>query len=147
MRDKGRRVFADLVNRDFTACAANRVLVGDITYLPIADGTNMYLATVIDCFSRKLVGFAIADHVRCELVEEALENASHLRGGLDGAVFHSDHGSVYTSSQFQATCKRLGVTQSMGAVGTSADNSLAESFNAALIREGTSKMRRHSPIN
>ena len=135
MRDKGRRVFADLVNRDFTACAANRVLVGDITYLPIADGTNMYLATVIDCFSRKLVGFAIADHVRCELVEEALENASHLRGGLDGAVFHSDHGSVYTSSQFQATCKRLGVTQSMGAVGTSADNSLAESFNAALIRE------------
>mgnify|MGYP002722969389 FL=1 len=128
MRDKGRRVFADLVNRDFTACAANRVFVGDITYLPIADGTNMYLATAIDCFSRKLVGFAIADHMRTELVEEALENASHLRGGLDGAIFHSDHGSVYTSSQFQATCRRLGVTQSMGAVGTSADNSLAESF-------------------
>lgn len=126
VRDKGRRVFADLVNRDFTACAANRVLVGDITYLPIADGTNMYLATVIDCFSRKLVGFAIADHMRTELVEEALENASHLRGGLDGAIFHSDHGSVYTSSQFQATCRRLGVTQSMGAVGTSADNSLAQ---------------------
>ena len=134
-RDKGRRVFADLVNRDFTACAANRVLVGDITYLPIADGANMYLATVIDCFSRKLVGFAIANHMRTELVEEALENASHLRGGLDGAIFHSDHGSVYTSSQFQATCKRLGVAQSMGAVGTSADNSLAESFNAALKRE------------
>ena len=133
-RDKGRRVFADLVNRDFTACAANRVLVGDITYLPIADGANMYLATVIDCFSRKLVGFAIANHMRTELVEEALENASHLRGGLDGAIFHSDHGSVYTSSQFQATCKRLGVAQSMGAVGTSADNSLAESFNAALKR-------------
>lgn len=100
-RDKGRRVFADLVNRDFTACAANRVLVGDITYLPIADGANMYLATVIDCFSRKLVGFAIANHMRTELVEEALENASHLRGGLDGAIFHSDHGSVYTSSQFR----------------------------------------------
>ena len=132
---KGRRVFADLVNRDFTACAANRVLVGDIPYLPIADGANMYLATVIDCFSRKLVGFAIANHMRTELVEEALENASHLRGGLDGAIFHSDHGSVYTSSQFQATCKRLGVAQSMGAVGTSADNSLAESFNAALKRE------------
>ncbi|OFN37187.1 integrase, partial [Corynebacterium sp. HMSC072A04] len=135
VRDKGRRVFADLVNRDFTACAANRVLVGDITYLPIADGTNMYLATAIDCFSRKLIGFAIADHMRTELVEEALENASHLRGGLDGAIFHSDHGSVYTSSQFQATCRRLGVTQSMGAVGTSADNSLAESFSAALKRE------------
>lgn len=139
-------MFADLVNRDFTACAANRVLVGDITYLPIADGANMYLATVIDCFSRKLVGFAIANHMRTELVEEALENASHLRGGLDGAIFHSDHGSVYTSSQFQATCKRLGVAQSMGAVGTSADNSLAESFNAALKRR-SSKMRRPSPIN
>ena len=75
-RDKGRRVFADLVNRDFTACAANRVLVGDITYLPIADGANMYLATVIDCFSRKLVGFAIANHMRTELVEEALENGT-----------------------------------------------------------------------
>lgn len=61
------------MNRDFTACAANRVLVGDITYLPIADGANMYLATVIDCFSRKLVGFAIANHMRTELVEEALE--------------------------------------------------------------------------
>ena len=56
-------MFKDLVNRDFTASAANRVLVGDITYLPIADGTNMYLATVIDCLSRKLVGFAIADHM------------------------------------------------------------------------------------
>ena len=135
VRDKGRRVFADLVNRDFTVCAPNRVLVGDITYLRIADGTNMYLATAIDCFSRKLVGFAIPDHMRTELVEEALENASHLQGGLDGAIFHSDHGSVYTSSQFQTTCRRLGVTQSMGTVGTSAHNSLAESFNAALKRE------------
>ncbi|MCQ9349150.1 DDE-type integrase/transposase/recombinase [Corynebacterium phoceense] len=86
MRDKGWRVFADLVNRDFTACAANRVFVGDITYLPITDGTNMYLATAIDCFSRKLVGFAVADRMRTELVEVAFENASHLRGGLDGAI-------------------------------------------------------------
>ena len=141
VRDKGRRVFADLVNRDFTACAPNRVLVGDITYLPIADGTNMYLATAIDCFSRKLVGFAIADHMRTELVEETLENASHLQGGLDGAIFHSEHGSAYTSSQFQTTCRRLGVTQTMGAVGTSAHNSLAESFNAALKREVLKDMK------
>lgn len=70
VRDKGRRVFSDLVNRDFNACAANRVLVGDITYLAIAAGTNMYLATAIDCFSRKLVGFAIADHMHTELVEK-----------------------------------------------------------------------------
>lgn len=135
VRDKGRRVFADLVNRDFTACAANRVLVGDITYLPIAGGTNMYLSTALDCFLRKLVRLAIADHMRTELVEDVLENVSHLRGGLDGAIFHSDHGSVYTSSQFQTTCSRLGVTQLMRAVGTSADNSLVESFNAALKRK------------
>ena len=128
-------VFADLVKREFTAPAANRVLVGDITYLPIADGSNMYLASVIDCYSRMLVGFAIAEHMRTELVEGALEHAHHTRGSLAGAVFHSDHGSVYGSSQFQATCHRLNVTQSMGAVGTSADNSLAESFNATLKRE------------
>lgn len=103
-------MFAVLVNRDFTACAPNRVLVGDITYLLIADGTNMYLARAIDCFSRKLIGFAIAAHMHTELVEEALENASHLRGVFDGAIFHSDHGSVYTSSQIQATYRRLGVT-------------------------------------
>ena len=73
--------------------------------------------------------------MRTELVEEALEHAHHTRGSLAGAIFHSDHGSVYASSQFQATCRRLNVTQSMGAVGTSADNSLAESFNATLKRE------------
>lgn len=86
VHEKGQRVFKDLVNRDFTACAANRVLGGDIMYLPIADGTSMYLATAIDCFSRKLVGFAVADHMRTDLVEEALENASNLRGGLDGVI-------------------------------------------------------------
>ncbi|WP_256042056.1 IS3 family transposase [Corynebacterium sp. CCUG 61414] len=132
---RNRKVFADLVKRNFTAPAANTVLVGDITYLPVAGGANMYLATVIDCYSRRLVGFAIADHMRTELVEEALEHACRSRGSLAGAIFHSDHGSVYTSSQFQATCRRLQVTQSMGAIGTSADSSLAESFNATLKRE------------
>ena len=95
----------------------------------------MYLTTVIDCYSRRLVGFAFADHMRTSLVQEALMMAKSQRGSLQGAVFHSDHGSVYTSQAFQDTCKKLGVRQSMGAVGTSADNSLAESFNAALKRE------------
>lgn len=133
--DKKKPVFPDLVKRHFNALAANEVYVGDITYLPIADGTNMYLATVIDCYSRRLVGFAIADHMRTSLVQEALLMAKSQRGSLKSAVFHSDHGSVYTSQAFQDTCKKLGVRQSMGAVGTSADNSLAESFNAALKRE------------
>ena len=125
----------DLLRRDFTANAPNVKYVGDITYLPIAQGRNLYLATVIDCFSRRLVGWAIADHMRTSLVEEALKNAAATRGSLAGAIFHSDHGSVYTSKAYAALCESLGVTQSMGAVGTSADNALAESFNATFKRE------------
>ena len=96
---------------------------------------NLYLATVIDCYSRRLVGWSIADHMRTELVEDALKAAAATRGSLAGAVFHSDHGSVYTSKDFAKLCAALGVTQSMGAVGSSADNALAESFNATLKRE------------
>ena len=133
--DKKTPVFPDLVNRKFFAEQAGQVYVGDITYLPIADGSNMYLATVIDCFSRRLVGFAIADHMRTSLVQDAMVMAKGQRGSLNGAIFHSDHGSVYTSQAFRDTCTELGVRQSMGAIGTSADNSLAESFNATLKRE------------
>lgn len=125
----------DLLKRDFTAVAPNRRYVGDITYLPLADGSNLYLATVIDCHSRRLAGWAVADHMRTSLVEDALKAAATTRGTLAGAIFHSDHGSVYTSKDYAALCARLGVTQSMGAVGTSADNALAESFNATLKRE------------
>jgi transposase InsO family protein len=125
----------DLLNRDFTAPAPNQRYVGDITYLPLSDGENLYLATVIDCYSRRLVGWAVADHMRTELVEDALRAALATRGSLTGAIFHSDHGSVYTSADYARLCKSLGVTQSMGAVGTSADNSLAEAFNATLKRE------------
>jgi transposase InsO family protein len=129
----------DLLKRDFTAQAPNRRYVGDITYLPLADGQNLYLATVIDCFSRRLVGWSVADHMRTSLVEDALKAAATTRGsstnGLAGAIFHSDHGSVYTSKDYATLCAGLGVTQSMGAVGTSADNALAESFNATLNRE------------
>jgi len=125
----------DLLERDFTAPAPNLRYVGDITYLPIADGSNLYLATVIDCHSRRLVGWAVADHMRTELVEDALKAAAATRGSLAGAIFHSDHGSVYTSKDFARLCATLGVTQSMGAVGTSADNSLAEAFNATFKRE------------
>ena len=111
----------DLLNRDFTAQAPNQRYVGDITYLPLADGQNLYLATVIDCFSRRLVGWSVADHMRTSLVEDALKAAASTRGsstnGLAGAIFHSDHGSVYTSKDYAKLCADLGVTQSMGAVG------------------------------
>ena len=128
----------DLLERDFTAPAPNRRYVGDITYLPYGDGHSgghLYLATVIDCCSRKLVGWSIADHMRTELVADALHAAAADRGSLLGAVFHSDHGAQYTSKDYAELCRRLGVTRSMGAVGTSADNALAESFNATLKRE------------
>ena len=127
--------YPDLLKRDFTAERPNERYVGDITYLPIADGTNLYLATVIDCYSRRLAGWAIADHMRTELVEEALNVAAATRDSLKGAIFHSDHGSVYCSKAYATLCRKLGVTQSMGAVGSSADNALAESFNATMKRE------------
>ena len=134
-RKPGHRVMPDLVGRKFTANEPNRVYVGDITYLPCKSGKNMYLATVIDTYSRKLAGYALADHMRVSLVIDALSHAHGVRGSLDGAIFHSDHGSVYTSQAFGDHCAQLGVHQSMGAVGTSADNALAESFNATLKRE------------
>ena len=124
----------DLLKRDFTATEPNQRYVGDITYLPF-DGGNLYLATVIDCYSRRLVGWSIADHLRTELVADALRAAAQQRGTLRGAVFHSDHGAQYGSRDYAQLCRQLGVQRSMGAVGTSADNALAESFNAALKRE------------
>ena len=115
--------------------APNQRYVGDITYLPIADGSNLYLATVIDCYSRRLAGWAVAEHMRTDLIIDALSAARDTRGSLAGAIFHSDHGAQYSSKAFAQLCAELGVTQSMGAVGTSADNALAESFNATLKRE------------
>ena len=134
-RKPGHRVMPDLVCRLLLEKKKNRVYVGDITYLPCKGGKNMYLATVIDTYSRKLAGYTLADHMRVSLVIDALAHAHGVRGSFDEAVFHSDHGSVYTSQAFRNYCSSLGVRQSMGAVGTSADNALAESFNATLKRE------------
>jgi transposase InsO family protein len=125
----------DLFQRDFTADAPNTKYMGDITYLPVGDGEFLYLATVLDCFSRRVVGWSITGHMRTELVADALSAAAALRGGLDGAIFHSDHGAQYTSAEFASLCAELGVVQSMGAVGTSADNAACESFHASLKRE------------
>lgn len=133
--DQSGHRFPDLIGRDFSTGEPNRRYVGDITYLPIADGTNLYLATCIDLGSRKLAGWQIADHMRVGLVEDALRAAHRDRGTLAGAIFHSDHGSVYTSKAYATLCRQFEVVQSTGAIGTSADNSLAESFNATLKRE------------
>ncbi len=129
------RPVLDLVGRDFTAPPPNMKYVGDITYLPCGDGRFLYLATVIDCYSRRLVGWSIADHMRTNLVADALVAAARERGSLTGAIFHTDHGAQYSAKATADLCHQLGVTRSMGAVGSSADNALAESFNTALKRE------------
>jgi transposase InsO family protein len=125
----------DLLERDFTASAPNQKYVGDITYLPVAGGRPLYLATVIDLCSRRLAGFAIADHMRTELVLDALAEAERTRGSLAGAIFHADHGSQYTSNAYAAACAAAGVRRSMAAIGSSADNAAAEAFNATFKRE------------
>ncbi|GAA3862634.1 IS3 family transposase [Saccharothrix violaceirubra] len=125
----------DLLGRDFAAQTPNTRHVGDITYLPIVDGTFLYLATVMDLCSRRLVGWAVADHMRTDLVVGALHAAERTRGSLAGAIFHGDHGAQYGAGSFVDACREAGVTRSMGAVGSSADNAAAESLNASFKRE------------
>jgi transposase InsO family protein len=125
----------DLIGRDFTAPAANQRYVGDITYIPVGERGFLYLATVIDLYSRRLAGWAIADHMRTDLVTDAMHAARRTRASLDGAIMHTDHGAQYTSRAFAAACQAAGVRQSMSKVGSSADNAAAESFNATFKRE------------
>jgi len=124
----------DLIGRDFSIGEPNRRYVGDITYIPTDEGW-LYLASVLDLGSRRLAGWHMAAHMRSELVERALERAGDLRGCLAGATFHSDLGSQYLSGDYRALCERLGVRQSAGRVGSSADNAAAESFWSRLKRE------------
>ena len=106
-------------------------MVGDITYIPTWEGW-LYLATVIDCATRKVVGWAMNDHYRTPLITSAIERAAQNLDLPAGAVFHSDRGSNYTSAEFAAVLDRLGIQQSVGRTGVCFDNSLAESFNAAV---------------
>ena len=133
--DPGAAAIPDLFERDFTATTPNTKYMGDITYLPCGNGKFLYLATVIDCFSRRVAGWSIAEHMRTDLIADALTAAARLRGSLAGAIFHSDHGAQYTSAHYARLCRDLEVTRSMGRVGTSADNAACESFHASLKRE------------
>lgn len=125
---------ADLVRRDFTAAVPGTKLVGDITFVRTWEGW-LYLATVIDCHNRKIVGWAMADHMRTTLIADALAMAATNTAFHAGTVFHSDRGTQYTSNQFAKACTALGVTQSMGRTGICWDNALAESFFASLKNE------------
>jgi putative transposase len=126
---------ADLVRRDFTAAAPAVKLVGDITYIRTWEGW-LYLATVLDCFSKKVVGYAMADHMRTELVTDALRMASRNVSFRRGeTIFHSDRGAQYLSAEFVAVTAELGVRRSVGRTGTCFDNAWAESFNGTLKNE------------
>ncbi|WP_228454158.1 IS3 family transposase [Streptomyces alkaliphilus] len=133
----------DLFRRDFTAAEPGLKYMGEITYLPLADGTFLYLATVLDCFSRKVVGWSIADHMRTSPVADALHVAARTRSGPDGSVFHSDHGAQYSSRALADLCDQLKVTRSMGDVGSRADNAACESFHVSLKRETLQGARDH----
>ena len=121
----------DLVARDFSAAVPGEKIVGDITYIPTWEGW-LYLATAIDCATRKVIGWAMDDNYKTPLIASAAEMAARNIDLPDGAVFHSDRGSNYTSGEFAAVLERLGIRQSVGRTGICFDNSLAESFNAAL---------------
>ena len=121
----------DLVNRDFGAEAPGAKMVGDITYIPTWEGW-VYLATVIDCATRKVVGWAMDDNYKTPLITAAIEMAARNLVLPADAIFHSDRGSNYTSAEFAAALEQLGIRQSVGRTGICFDNALAESFNAAL---------------
>ncbi len=124
------RAAEDLVERNFTAEAPNQLWVADITYIPVAGGF-LFLAVVVDAFSRKVVGWSMAAHMRTELVLDALDFALEQRRPV-GVIHHSDQGSQYTSVAFGKRCKVAGVRPSTGSVGDCYDNAMCESFFATL---------------
>lgn len=141
----------DLVRRDFTATEPGSKLVGDITYIATWAGW-VYLATVLDCFSKKVVGYAMAEHMRTELIIDALAmaaNNGHIRPGV--TIFHSDRGTQYTSQAFADYTNILGVARSVGKTGVCWDNAWAESFNGTLKNERVNRTvyptREHARID
>ena len=123
----------DLVQRDFTAFGPDQLWVADITYVPTGEGW-LYLATVLDAWSRRIVGWAMGDTLRTELVVDALDMAVWNRRPA-GVVHHSDRGAQYTSVTFSRRCAEASVVPSMGSIGDAYDNALAEAFFATLETE------------
>jgi putative transposase len=140
-QDKAAPKFSDLLNRDFTAAAPNLKWCGDITEIPTAAG-KLYLATVIDLYSRRLLAAATSLRCDAELCEQAIKIAVAVRGGqakINNVVFHTDRGSTYTARSFTRLCFDLGVRQSMGRVGSCFDNAAAEAFFSTLEWEVLSR--------
>jgi putative transposase len=136
----GVRVADDLVERRFGPGGPNRLWVADVTYLRTWEGW-LYLAAVQDACSRRIVGWSMADHVRAELVVDALQMAVHRRRPAAGLIHHSDQGSQYVSLAFGQAARDAGIARSMGSRGDCYDNAVAESFFATLKKE---LVHRHS---
>jgi transposase InsO family protein len=131
---RGRWRAPDLVRRRFAAEAPNRKWYGDGTEL-VTDEGKLYLASVLDMASRRIVGFAVGEHHDADLAYAALAMAVAVRGGpqlITGVIFHTDQGSEYTARSFRAACGRLGITQSMGRAGSALDNSVIESWHSTV---------------
>ncbi len=132
-RDEKARPAPDLVDRQFEASTPNQLWIADITYVPTWAGF-LYLAVVIDVWSRKVVGWAMATDMKTELIIKALDMAIAQRQPRD-VVHHSDQGTQYTSVAFGKRCREAGVRPSMGTVGDAYDNAMCESFFASLEKE------------
>jgi putative transposase len=140
-QDKKAQAFPDLLRRDFTAPAPNVKWCGDMTEIPTGEG-KLYLATVLDLYSRRLLACPMSEHPNAALAADAIKIAAASRGGreqIDGVIFHTDRGSTYTARDFTALCTRLGIRQSMGRVGSCFDNAAAESFFSTLEHEVLSR--------
>ena len=138
-RDRDQRPAPDLVDRNFTASGPDRLWVADITYIPTWAGF-LYLAVVLDAWSRRVVGWAMATHLRTELVLDALNMALAQRQPT-AVIHHSDQGCQYTSFAFGRRCELMGVRPSMGSVGDAYDNAMCESFFATLECELLDRQR------
>jgi putative transposase len=136
IRMPGVRPAPDLVGRDFRPAAVNALWAADLTEIATSEG-KLYLAVVIDCYSRRCVGWAMAEHMRAELVVEALEIAVWQRKPAAGLVHHSDQGSQYTALIFGQRCEQAGINRSMGSRGCALDNAVCEAFFASLKKELT----------
>ena len=134
IRVPGVRVCEDLVARAFLAAAPDRLWVADITYLRTWEGW-LYLVAVQDIYSRRIVGWSMADHMRTELVTDALQMALARRRPEPGLIWHSDQGSQFVSLAFGQQARAAGIAQSMGSKGDCFDNAVAESFFATLKKE------------
>lgn len=129
----------DLVGRNFTADAPGEKLVGDITYVKTGEGW-LYLATVIDCCTKEVIGYAMDEHYQTPLISRAIRNAARNRKLAKDAIFHSDRGSNYMSAEFADTLKQYGLRRSAGRTGICFDNAMAESFFGALKNERVSRV-------